>query len=244
MDVDTEINALELLGSDPDVRELASLERLRVMAAVAPRVRSLTEAQRAKKLRRESGAETTVGEVVDAQLARANFELDVLPVDNVRPKHVPCARCGKVLAVKPTGRIPTVCNGRRTTCVRPPTAVCRRCGASFAVSKAGKPQTTCPDVLGGCAKQKACTGGCGRSPPSGAFSEKNLRARNGGPWRCWRCIPTEERAASMREYAARKAPQERSEIVKRWHATRTPEQRSEAARKANEARKRPPAPPG
>ena len=58
-----------------DLRELASLERLRVIAAVAPRVRSLTEAQRAKKLRRESGAETTVGEVVDAQLARANIEL-------------------------------------------------------------------------------------------------------------------------------------------------------------------------
>ena len=38
-DDDTEINALKLLGSDPDVRELASLERLRVIAAVARCVR-------------------------------------------------------------------------------------------------------------------------------------------------------------------------------------------------------------
>ena len=86
----TEICALAILGADPDVRELASLERLRVMAAVAPRVRSLTEAQRARRVRRESGASTTVGEVVDAQLARANIELDVLPLDGV----CPCG-CGK-----------------------------------------------------------------------------------------------------------------------------------------------------
>lgn len=94
-DDDTEINALKLLGSDPDVRELASLERLRVIAAVAPRVRSLTEAQRAKKLRRESGAETTVGEVVDAQLARANIELDVLPLDGTTRRTL-CTECGVI----------------------------------------------------------------------------------------------------------------------------------------------------
>ena len=78
-----------------DLRELASLERLRVIAAVAPRVRSLTEAQRAKKLRRESGAETTVGEVVDAQLARANIELDVLPLDGTTRRTL-CTECGVI----------------------------------------------------------------------------------------------------------------------------------------------------
>lgn len=89
----TEINALAILGADPDVRDIAALERLRTMAAVAPRVRSLTEAQRSKKLRRESGASTTVGEVVDAQLARANIELDTEPRDTDLWK--PCAGCGQ-----------------------------------------------------------------------------------------------------------------------------------------------------
>lgn len=50
----TEINALAILGADPDVRELASLEQLRTMATLAPRLRNMTEAQRARALRLEA----------------------------------------------------------------------------------------------------------------------------------------------------------------------------------------------
>ena len=137
----TEINALAILGADPDVRELATLERLRTMAAVAPRVRSLTEAQRAKKLRRESGASTTVGEIVDAQLARANIELDTEPCDTDLWK--PCAGCqqpierGRAKRCDECEHPPcrTGCGKRAPPGCMAPSAVAKRHGAPYCCPK-------------------------------------------------------------------------------------------------------------
>ena len=205
---DTEINALELLGSDPDVRELASLERLRVMAAVAPRVRSLTEAQRAKKLRRESGAETTVGEVVDAQLARANIELDVLPIEGVCP-------CGcKTKAT--SGAL------RRAT-MRGLEWVCRREATRRFQARRTPEQRSASALL----VQSALT------PEQRANVALTLiertRARNAS-------LTPAQRSDIARHAASALTPEQRSEASRKANAARTPEQRLEASRKASAAR--------
>jgi hypothetical protein len=88
---ETEINALALLGADPDVREIAALEKLRRAAKVAPLARSLSEKQRARKLRTESGAVVTHGEILDAQLRRDQIEIDVVsPPDRNEAVNVLC----------------------------------------------------------------------------------------------------------------------------------------------------------
>ena len=213
----TEINALAILGADPDVRELASLERLRVMAAVAPRVRSLTEAQRAKKLRRESGAETTVGEVVDAQLARANIELDVLPLDGACP-------CG--CKTKPTmGALQCAKRRGKTWTCRPEAT--RRFQASRTPEQRSKSGQKARDKLTPERRAEISRMG-GQSLLAATTPEQRTESAR----RASAAVSIEQRMRASRASAAR-APEQRSESARKGSAARTPEQRSEASRKGH-----------
>lgn len=176
MSKETEINALELLGADPDIRDLASLERLRLAAKVAPRVRNLTEKQRSRRVQKEGGGSTTVGEIVDAQLARSNIELDVWPLPARQQARV-LARQGltireiaKLLGLsRPTvSRIVFAVIGRqrapRGSVVRsPPHHASRERRAKFLSTP--------------------CAGGCGRLPPVSAYRS----ALSSKAWRCAKC---------------------------------------------------------
>ena len=213
----TEINALAILGADPDVRELASLERLRVMAAVAPRVRSLTEAQRAKKLRRESGAETTVGEVVDAQLARANIELDVLPLDGACP-------CG--CKTKPTmGALRGAKRRGKTWTCRPEAT--RRFQASRTPEQRSESGQKARDKLTPERRAEISRMG-GQSLLAATTPEQRTESAR----RASAAVSIEQRMRASRASAAR-APEQRSESARKGSAARTPEQRSEASRKGH-----------
>lgn len=71
--------------------------------------------------------------------------------------------------------------------VRAQDGVCEACGKVLAARKDGRPPRTCPGELGGCQRQTACAGGCGRKPTRTAFTTKQAVLRNGRAWFCFSC---------------------------------------------------------
>lgn len=214
----TEINALAILGADPDVRELASLESLRTMATLAVHARRMTVAQRAKRLRKlESLEVVTLGEIVDAQQKRAGIELDTEPRDNDRWK--PCVGCGQPL---PVGRgAPRRCE--ECTCPLCP------CGCG----KRGPRNSMRPNtVRRRHGKPWRCMGSARTFEGRSAASRKAASTKT-----------PEQRSARTRKGNESKTPEQRSAAVRKANMTRTAEQRSESARKAHATKKVRRAPP-
>ena len=138
----TEINALAILGADPDVRDIAALESMRTMATFAVQARRMTVKQRAKRLRKlQSGEVVTLGEIIDSQQKRAGFELDTEPCDTDLWK--PCAGCqqpierGRAKRCDECEHPPcrTGCGKRAPPGCMAPSAVARRHGAPYCCPK-------------------------------------------------------------------------------------------------------------
>lgn len=201
----TEINALAILGADPDVRELASLEQLRTMATLAPRLRNMTEAQRARALRLESGRSTSVGEVVDSCVARAGIELDVVPLEG--PKRLAiCAICGTPFRVA-RGRMVVVC--AKDEC-RHPLCACG-CGTR------GPNRCMTPKLVArrGGAPWK-CRIEAGRKSVVGRTREQLAEAGRKGS----AAISTEQRRIAAKKTQAAKSPEQRRAAGLKAAATR------------------------
>lgn len=196
----TEINALAILGADPDVRELAALETLHTMAVLAVQARRMTVEQRAKRLRKlESLEVVTLGEIVDAQQKRAGIELDTEPRDADRWK--PCAGC----------RMP-IARGRAAWCdeCRHPLCACgcgtrgpNNCMAPNKVARRGGAPWTCR-VEGG---RKSVVG-----RPREQLSEAG---RKGAA-----AMSPEQRRVSARKHQAAKSPEQRRAAGLKAVATR------------------------
>jgi hypothetical protein len=236
----TEINALAILGADPDVRELAALETLHTMAVLAVQARRMTVEQRAKRLRKlESLEVVTLGEIVDAQQKRAGIELDTEPRDADRWK--PCAGCRMPIA--------RGCAVRCDECERPlcaggcgergpkgcmtPRRVAKRHGAPWRCVQCAQAALTPEQRSERSRKARA------------ARSEESLREMGQKGAQAANAARTpEQRVAIARKGNASRSAEVRRSVARNANASQTWEQRSEAARKAVATRKARRASPG
>lgn len=206
----TEINALAILGADPDVRELASLEQLRTMATLAPRLRNMTEAQRARALRLESGRSTSVGEVVDSCVARAGIELDVVPLEG--PKRIAlCKACGS--AFRPR-KLSSICENYECRNPLCPCGCGKRGTANGnrkALERHGRPWQCRPSA----SRQREAS----KTPEQlSERSRKGRAALTAEQWseiarRTMAALTPEQRSERARKAAVRRARKQRSECV-------------------------------
>lgn len=197
----TEINALELLGVDPDIRELASLERLRLAAKVAPSVRGMTEKQRARKVRQEGGGTTTVGEIVDTFCDRNKIEFSVWPSGPSGP-----SAQARVRALARHGL-----SNREIVALMGPSAPSRATVARLVLATIGRQRAergaVRPAPHGASRDRRAkflatpCAGGCDRLPPASAARQKNPKA-----WKCARCAKGRPRVSPTGPCAGYEAP--------------------------------------
>jgi hypothetical protein len=203
----TEINALAILGADPDVRELASLERLRLAAKVAQAERNMSEKTRARRWTKDSGAVITHGELIGGLNAAQKIAIDIAPLP-VRERVRVMTRQGMSLTAiidalglqgidapsETTLRkmVRDINRGRR----------CEGCGVEILWKRVGGVPKRC----GTCARPM-CGCGCGARAPATAMSPKATARRRGAPWRC-RSQAQGERYAAMtaEEKAERVAP--------------------------------------
>jgi len=229
----TEINALTILGADPDIRKLASLERLRLAGKMAARVRNLTEAQKARRLN-PGGKEITHGEFIATTLERENIVFGVEPIP-VKEQARVMARQGMKIReiIEALGMqgiaAPAVSTLRLMVrdILAERKSLCVDCGVETRVSPLATAIAAirCAECL-----RPLCPCGCGRRAPEGAMCPSVIAQRGGGPWVCASEAArraTRTRTQEQREASARKA---------RAGITMTLEQKRASARKASAAR--------
>lgn len=197
---DTEINALEILGADPDVRELASLESLRTMATLAVQARRMTVGQRAKRLRKLHSLEVvTLGEIVDAQQKRAGIELDTEPRDAVRWK--PCVGCRTPIA-----------RGRAVRCDE-----CKRPLCAAGCGERGPKACMTPKRA---AMRHGAPWRCVRCALAGRTPEQRLEAARKAGRASSATRTSEQRRCFARKAQANKTLEQRSESARKGVATK------------------------
>lgn len=203
----TEINALAILGADPDVRELASLERLRLAARVAQAERNMSEKARARRWTKDSGGTITHGELIGELNAAQKIEIDVAPLP-VREQARVMARQGMSIKaiIEALGlqgidapsettlrkMVRDINRGRRRRC--------EGCGVEILWKRVGGVPKRC----GTCARPM-CGCGCGARAPATAMSPKATARRRGAPWRCRSQAQGERYAAMTAEQKAKRA---------------------------------------
>lgn len=244
----TEINALAILGADPDVRELASLERLRLAAKVAQAERNMSEKTRARRWKKGSGAVITHGELMGELNKAQKIEIDVAPLP-VKEQARVMARQGMSLTaiIKALGlqgidapsettlrrMVRDILSGRNTT-------PCKRCGALVHTSPAARGK---PKVCDAC-KHPACPCGCGVRASRTAMTPSAVTKRNGALWGCKSFVNRQRHAALTREQRSERTQranaltrEQRSAVIRRANASRTPQQKYESGRKGHATRK-------
>lgn len=245
----TEINALAILGADPDIRELASLERLRLAAKVAQAERNMSEKTRARRWKKDSGAVIThvdlIGELNKAQ----NIEFDVAPLP-VRAQARAMARQGMTFReiVEALGlqgidaparqKLRDMIRGIRGE--RP----CMGCGAPTPTMHRTRQESRCVECL-----RPLCPCGCGERAPKGAMTAHRVARRGGAPWVCKSEANRRRHAAmtpeqkerqrkNLEKMRARITREQRVLAARRAHAVKTQEQRNEVGQKARATRVR------
>ncbi|HQY59813.1 MAG: hypothetical protein IPF92_21405 [Myxococcales bacterium] len=226
----TEINALAILGADPDVRELASLERLRLAAKVAQAERNMSEKTRARRWKKDSGAVITHGELIGELNKAQKIAIDVAPLP-VRERARVMARRGMSLnaIIEALGLHGIDAPSRSTlykmvrNIMAERGANCVVCGAVF--RPRGR-SAVCESIE---CRSPICPCGCGkRGTPKGS----KQASWRGKPWQCKPSSGRMTLAGHKQRLAARTSEQ-RSESARKGKAKQSPESRSAAARKAN-----------
>lgn len=226
----TEINALAILGADPDVRELASLERLRLAAKVAQAERNMSEKTRARRWKKDSGAVITHGDLIGELNKAQEIEIDVAPLPVKEQARVMARQgMGLMAIVEALGLLGIDAPSRQTVgkmvrdILAERTAPCVDCGAHVARVQPRLKMVRCDE----CRSPWCPCGVCGKRAPRSAMSPSIVR-RRGGPWTCG--------SASARRANAKLQPGERSERARKAKARAKPRERREAALKAAETR--------
>lgn len=236
----TEVNALEILGADPDVRELASLERLRTMAKAAGGVRRMTEAQRARRVELDSGRKSTLGDAIDGVLAAAQVELDVAPLP-VKEQARVMARQGmsvreiaEALGLRGNDALTSRTLRRMVRDILMERLdPCEGCGVLFRKSPY-RARVLCE----GCARPM-CACGCGKRAPRSAMSASQVAERRGGPWVCKKGsarMRFAEGRAGIAVHNASLTPEQMADRARKLNASLTSEQKADRARKGNATR--------
>lgn len=221
----TEINALAILGADPDVRELASLERLRLAAKVAQAERNMNEKTRARRWTKDSGETITHGELISELNKAQKIEIDVAPLPVKEQARVMARQGMSIKAIVEALGIQGIDVSSRQVIwkmvrdiLAERTAPCAACGVEMPRRGSGRP-THCYEC-----RHPLCEGGCGERGPRGCMTPSAVAQRGGRAWRCQKCS------------AALWTPEQKSEAVRKGRADMTSEQRSAIARKAAAAR--------
>ena len=208
----TEINALAILGADPDVRELASLERLRLAAKVAQAERNMSEKTRARRWTKDSGETITHGELMGELNKAQKIEIDVAPLP-VKDQARVMARQGMSLRkiIEALGLQGIDAPSRQTVwkMVRDILAErkkpCRGCGVSQAKVWCAACRRLGPHHASRARRARflaiPCAGGCGRLPPESA-----AKVRNAKVWKCARCAKGQRRIPPTGPCAGYNAP--------------------------------------
>jgi hypothetical protein len=194
----------------------APIEKLRIAAYVAPRVRG-DSPRRIKIVDRDGNVvrETTSAELTESLCAKADIEFDV--GDSVKPLKADCRICGRPFLLPQQGHKPVCCPSHRAEALQ---------------------QTVCAGFDGPCPEQ------C--KPSLEAFDPYRVKMRGGEPWRCRVCagrlnaarVPSNRWSEAGRAAWATKTPEQRSVVAGKIHAAQTPEQRAERQRKAAETLKK------